>query len=71
MKGVGLLMQAAFNAVMNMWNKKPLKVHGSRMCESLLAILCHIIRGENVIKVSVAQSMLVECFVFPITHTHR
>ncbi|KAL8595169.1 hypothetical protein ACOMHN_013842 [Nucella lapillus] len=42
--------KAAFHAVMNLWNKKPLKVYGSRMCESLLAILSHIIRGEGIIK---------------------
>ncbi|KAK7483667.1 hypothetical protein BaRGS_00025100, partial [Batillaria attramentaria] len=47
--------KAAFNAVMNMWNKKPLKVYGSRMCESLLAILCHIIRGESIIKEQLAK----------------
>lgn len=45
------VLQAAFHAVMNLWNKKPLKVYGSRMCESLLAILSHIIRGEGIIKV--------------------
>ncbi|CAH1782935.1 unnamed protein product [Owenia fusiformis] len=42
--------KAAFNAVMNLWNKKPLKVYGGRMSESILAILCHIIKGENTIK---------------------
>ena len=51
------VLQAAFHAVMNLWNKKPLKVYGSRMCESLLAILSHIIRGEGIIKVrTVAES---------------
>lgn len=46
------LCQAAFKAVMHLWNKKPLKVYGSRMSESILAILCHIIKGENIIVVS-------------------
>ena len=36
---------------MNLWNKKPLKLYGSRMSESILAILCHIIKGEGVIRV--------------------
>ena len=36
---------------MHLWNKKPLKVYGGRMSESILAILCHIIKGEAVIKV--------------------
>ena len=49
------LLQAAFHAVMNLWNKKPLKVYGSRMSESLLAILSHIIRGEGIIKVRTEQ----------------
>ncbi|XP_070192440.1 E3 ubiquitin-protein ligase HUWE1-like isoform X3 [Littorina saxatilis] len=47
--------KAAFNAVMNLWNKKPLKMYGSRMCESLLAILSHIIRGESIIKEQLAK----------------
>ncbi|GFO42891.1 E3 ubiquitin-protein ligase huwe1-like [Plakobranchus ocellatus] len=42
--------KAAFNAVMNLWNKKPLPVHGSRMSESVFTILCHIIKGEAIIK---------------------
>ncbi len=42
--------KAAFHAVMHLWNKKPLKVYGGRMSESILAILCHIIKGEVVIK---------------------
>jgi E3 ubiquitin-protein ligase HUWE1 len=49
---VGLLLKAAFHAVMNLWNKKPIKVYGSRISESLLAILSHIIKGESIIKVN-------------------
>ena len=41
----------AFNAVMHLWGKKPLKVYGGHMTESILAIICHIIKGEVVIKV--------------------
>jgi len=40
----------AFEAVMNIWGKKPLAVYGGRMAESVLAILCHILKGENLIK---------------------
>ncbi|XP_046372246.1 E3 ubiquitin-protein ligase HUWE1-like isoform X1 [Haliotis rufescens] len=47
--------KAAFNAVMNLWNKKPIKVYGSRMSESILAILCHIIKGEGIIKEYLAK----------------
>ena len=43
-------MQAAFQAVMHLWNKKPLKVYGERMSESILAILCHIFKGHSTIK---------------------
>ncbi|KAK3600176.1 hypothetical protein CHS0354_039470 [Potamilus streckersoni] len=47
--------KAAFNAVMHLWNKKPLKIYGSRMSESILAILCHIIKAESIIKASVEK----------------
>ncbi|XP_072422626.1 E3 ubiquitin-protein ligase HUWE1 isoform X3 [Chiloscyllium punctatum] len=42
--------KAAFNCIRNLWNRKPLKVYGGRMAESMLAILCHILRGEPVIR---------------------
>ncbi|TSP79491.1 E3 ubiquitin-protein ligase HUWE1 [Bagarius yarrelli] len=42
--------KAAFNCIRNLWNRKPLKVYGGRMAESMLAILCHILRGEPVIQ---------------------
>jgi E3 ubiquitin-protein ligase HUWE1 len=40
---------------MYLWDKKPLKVYGSRMSESILAILCHIIKGEATIKEKLAK----------------
>lgn len=40
----------AFEAVMFMWGKKPLRNYGLRMTESILSILRHIIRGEKIIK---------------------
>lgn len=43
-------IQAAFNCIRSLWNRKPLKVYGERMAESMLAILCHILRGEPVIQ---------------------
>ncbi|KAK3103700.1 hypothetical protein FSP39_021121 [Pinctada imbricata] len=46
--------KAAFEAVMKLWNKKPLKLYGGRMSESILAILCHIIKGENLIREKLA-----------------
>nr|DBA13759.1 TPA: hypothetical protein GDO54_017098 [Pyxicephalus adspersus] len=42
--------KAAFACIKNLWNRKPLKVYGGRMAESVLAILCHILRGEPVIR---------------------
>ncbi|XP_023930490.1 E3 ubiquitin-protein ligase HUWE1 [Lingula anatina] len=49
--------KAAFQAVMHLWGRKPLKVYGSRMSESILAILCHIIKGEAVIKEKLAKEL--------------
>merc|ERR1719186_930827 len=31
------------------WGRKPLPVYGGRMAESVLAILCHILKGEKII----------------------
>jgi len=39
----------AFLALTNLWGKKPLKVYGARMTESMLTILCHILKGEKMI----------------------
>ena len=36
----------AFDAVMKLWSKRPLKVYGARMTESVLTILCHILKGK-------------------------
>ena len=36
----------AFQAVMKIWGKKPLKTYGARMSESVLTILCHILKGK-------------------------
>ncbi|XP_069501404.1 E3 ubiquitin-protein ligase HUWE1 isoform X3 [Ambystoma mexicanum] len=42
--------KASFTCIKNLWNRRPLKVYGGRMAESMLAILCHILRGEPVIR---------------------
>ncbi|XP_072512406.1 E3 ubiquitin-protein ligase HUWE1 isoform X1 [Salminus brasiliensis] len=47
--------KAAFNCIRNLWNRKPLKVYGGRMAESMLAILCHILRGEPIIQERLAK----------------
>lgn len=47
--------QAAFGCIRNLWNRKPLKVYGGRMAESMLAILCHILRGEPIIQERLAK----------------
>lgn len=40
----------AFSAVMSLWDHKPAKTYGAHMKQSLLAILCHIIEGEKMMK---------------------
>lgn len=50
--GSNVHFQLAFDAVMLMWGKKPLKSYGARMSESMLAILRHILRGEKIMAVS-------------------
>ncbi|XP_037101939.1 E3 ubiquitin-protein ligase HUWE1 isoform X8 [Syngnathus acus] len=47
--------KAAFTCIRSLWNRKPLKVYGGRMAESMLAILCHILRGEPVIQERLAK----------------
>lgn len=39
----------AFNTIMMMWGKKPLKTYGGRMSETMLSIIRHILRGEQII----------------------
>ncbi|XP_071495531.1 E3 ubiquitin-protein ligase HUWE1-like [Diadema antillarum] len=48
--------KAAFSVIMNLWGCRSLKSLGSRTAESLLAILCHILRGESVIAERVKQA---------------
>lgn len=45
----------AFDAIMQLWDRKPLKVYGDRMSESMLAILCHLLRGEGLIRDKLAK----------------
>ncbi|XP_071657347.1 E3 ubiquitin-protein ligase HUWE1 isoform X2 [Patagioenas fasciata] len=42
--------KAAFTCIKQLWNRRPLKVYGGRMAESMLAILCHILRGEPLVR---------------------
>lgn len=39
----------AFEALMKLWGRKPLKGYGPRMSESILLILCHVLKGEKLI----------------------
>lgn len=59
----------AFECVMHLWNKKPLKIYGERMSESVLAILCHLLRGEAIIneKLSKEKDKDVEVHNVPTT----
>ncbi|XP_042241661.1 E3 ubiquitin-protein ligase HUWE1-like isoform X2 [Homarus americanus] len=43
------IQKVAFDAVMKLWNKKPLKSYGVRISESVLVILCSIVKGEAII----------------------
>ncbi|XP_050783124.1 LOW QUALITY PROTEIN: E3 ubiquitin-protein ligase HUWE1 [Gopherus flavomarginatus] len=47
--------KAAFTCIKSLWHRKPLKVYGGRMAESMLAILCHILRGEPLIRERLAK----------------
>lgn len=49
-----------FEYVMQLWNKKPLKVYGERMSESVLTILCHILRGEAIIQEKLSKEKVNE-----------
>ena len=49
MKYLSKTHKLAFLAVMKIWGKKPLKVYGARMADSVLSILCHILKGEKLI----------------------
>ncbi|XP_057244535.1 E3 ubiquitin-protein ligase HUWE1-like, partial [Malurus melanocephalus] len=42
--------QAAFACIKQLWQRRPLKVYGGRMAESMLAILCHILRAEPLLR---------------------
>ncbi len=41
---------------MHLWGRKPLKVYGNHMSESILTILGHIIKGEATIKVGMGTA---------------
>ncbi|XP_077544919.1 HECT, UBA and WWE domain containing E3 ubiquitin protein ligase 1 isoform X4 [Haemaphysalis longicornis] len=45
----------AFEAVMQLWDRRPLRVYGDRMSESMLAILCHLLRGEALVREKLAK----------------
>lgn len=40
----------AFESIMYLWNRKPLIVYGERIAESMLAVICHLLKGETIIK---------------------
>ena len=46
--------------MMHLWNRQPLKVYGGRMSESMLAILCHVIKGEPLVRVSSMTALNLE-----------
>ncbi|GFQ86462.1 e3 ubiquitin-protein ligase HUWE1 [Trichonephila clavata] len=40
----------AFECIMYLWDRRPLLVYGERIAESVLTIICHILKGETIIK---------------------
>lgn len=38
-----------FDCIMHLWNRKPLKLYGEHISETILVILCHLLRGETLI----------------------
>ncbi|KAG1653506.1 E3 ubiquitin-protein ligase HUWE1 [Nymphon striatum] len=40
----------AFELVMQLWNRDPLQVYGARISESILLILCHILKSESIVQ---------------------
>lgn len=57
----------AFECVMHLWNKKPLKTYGERMSETVLTILCHLLKGEVIIQEKLARAKELEAAVTPAT----
>ena len=58
----------AFEAMMKLWNKKPLKSYGQRMSESILQILCHILKGEKTIADAIAKEKPVSSSSSSLSH---
>lgn len=48
-KYLNQIHKQAFNTIMMLWGKKPLKTYGGRMSETMLSIIRHILRGEQII----------------------
>ncbi|GFW06190.1 e3 ubiquitin-protein ligase HUWE1 [Trichonephila clavipes] len=40
----------AFECILYLWDRRPLLVYGERIAESILSIICHILKGERIIK---------------------
>ncbi|KFM70450.1 E3 ubiquitin-protein ligase HUWE1, partial [Stegodyphus mimosarum] len=40
----------AFESIMYLWDRRPLLVYGERIAESILTIICHLLKGETIIK---------------------
>ncbi|KAF8790741.1 E3 ubiquitin-protein ligase HUWE1 like protein [Argiope bruennichi] len=40
----------AFESIMYLWDRRPLLVYGERIAESMLSVICHILKGETIIK---------------------
>ncbi|GIX92131.1 e3 ubiquitin-protein ligase HUWE1 [Caerostris darwini] len=45
----------AFESIMYLWDRKPLLVYGERIAESMLAVICHILKGETIIRERLAK----------------
>ena len=46
-----------FNCIMHLWNRKPLKLYGEHISETILVILCHLLRGETIILNKISKDL--------------
>ncbi|KAG9509833.1 E3 ubiquitin-protein ligase HUWE1, partial [Fragariocoptes setiger] len=45
----------AFKCLAQLWNKKPSKFYGEQMTDSILSVMCHLLRGEAIINEQVQK----------------
>ncbi|XP_035221251.1 E3 ubiquitin-protein ligase HUWE1-like, partial [Stegodyphus dumicola] len=53
----------AFESIMYLWDRRPLLVYGERIADSILTIICHLLKGENEIKERLVQREEIRAYV--------